>query len=120
MNIARVNIEILLENQTATYFHRSRLFTYDTMKNFNLATFDRKKSIMTACMPFNNFNKRRVGAFSPPNSPYFLNVSQRSLKRLTIIHHICIHAICPSIKMKDIYLILTEVKYMISVLITIT
>jgi predicted glutamine amidotransferase len=51
MNIARVNIEILLENQTATYFHRSRLFTYDTMKNFNLATLNRKKSIMTACMP---------------------------------------------------------------------
>ena len=64
MNIARVNIEILLENQTTTYFHRSRLFTYDIMKNFNLATFNRKKSIMTACMPLTPlstiFNKRRV------------------------------------------------------------
>ena len=72
MNSARVNIEILLENQTATYFHRSRLFTYDIMKNFNLATFNRKKSIMTACMPLTPlstiFNKRRVGAFSLPNS----------------------------------------------------
>ena len=38
MNIAWVNIEMLYwmqENQTATYFLRSRLFTYDIMKNFN-------------------------------------------------------------------------------------
>lgn len=66
------------------------------------------------------FKNRRVGVFSLPNSPYFFNVSQKSLKRLTIIHHICIHTICQSIKMKDIYLILTEVQYMISILITIT
>jgi len=48
------------ENKTATYFLRSRLFTYDIMKNFNcnytcsikhriLATFNIKKnSILTA------------------------------------------------------------------------
>ena len=37
MNIARVNIDTLLDarNQTATYFLRSRPFTYDIMKNFN-------------------------------------------------------------------------------------
>ena len=37
MNIARVNIEILLDTREskATYFLRSRLFTYDIMKNFN-------------------------------------------------------------------------------------
>jgi len=36
MNIGRVNIEFFFwmeENQTAMYFLRSRLFTYDIMKN---------------------------------------------------------------------------------------
>jgi len=29
------NLDWMEENQTATYFLRSRLFTYDSMKNFN-------------------------------------------------------------------------------------
>ena len=48
------------ENKTATYFLRSRIFTYDIIKNSTaisikhgiLATFNIKQnSILTACMP---------------------------------------------------------------------
>ena len=48
------------ENQTATYLLRSRLFTYDIMKNFNCNQYKtsnignfqyKKKSILTTCMP---------------------------------------------------------------------